>query len=47
MRILITDGMEKTGASTREAQDRVGVEIAMNVVEALKAPAREEETLPA
>ncbi len=35
------------GASTREAQDRVGVEIAMKVVEALNAPVREEETLPA
>ena len=35
------------GASTREAQDRVGVEIAMKVVETLNAPVREEETLPA
>ncbi len=35
------------GASTREAQDRVGVEIAQKVVEALNAPVTEEETLPA
>ncbi|HTY58279.1 MAG TPA: D-2-hydroxyacid dehydrogenase [Bacteroidota bacterium] len=35
------------GASTREAQDRVGVEIAQKVVEALSASVKEDETVPA
>ena len=35
------------GASTREAQDRVGVEIAQKVVETLNASVREDETVPA
>ena len=35
------------GASTREAQDRVGVEIARKVVESLNASVKEDETVPA
>jgi D-3-phosphoglycerate dehydrogenase len=35
------------GASTREAQDRVGVEIAQKVVESLNASVKEDETVPA
>jgi D-3-phosphoglycerate dehydrogenase len=35
------------GASTREAQDRVGVEIAMKVVETLNARVTEDESVPA
>ena len=35
------------GASTREAQDRVGVEIAQKVVETLNASVKEDETVPA
>jgi D-3-phosphoglycerate dehydrogenase len=34
------------GASTREAQDRVGVEIALKVVESLNAPVKEDEGVP-
>jgi D-3-phosphoglycerate dehydrogenase len=35
------------GASTREAQDRVGVEIAQKVVESLNASVKEDEAVPA
>ena len=35
------------GASTREAQDRVGVEIAQKVVETLNEPVTEDESVPA
>jgi phosphoglycerate dehydrogenase-like enzyme len=35
------------GASTREAQDRVGIEIALKVVESLNASVKEDEGVPA